>query len=188
MKWLGYWIERPARGIIAVAALLAILVSGFPYFEEMIAEMAKTTDGSGGNVTLTNPTFNAPAQVGGQHDTMKISQPAFFVDAKVDQLVIDGRHHTRVTLVPSPGRTWAPGTEIAASIRLDRPCAKWTFDPDGAAFGGVVSDTMTGVQENTDEVAFQTTAAMRSGASLVFDMEGEQPMKVVSLGMKPRGS
>lgn len=192
MKWLNliggvfaFWIDHPARAMIALVGLALIVGSAVPYMREAFTQMSKEKSEGGGNVTITNPTFNAPAQVGGQHNTMNINQTAYFSNASVATRQQGGRYYTRVNLVPSPGRTWAPGTKVGAEIHLDRPCLKWKVDPDGAAFSGVTFNEELGPEENTDVIVYRTTTPMAPSAPLVFEMEGEQPMKVLSVAASP---
>jgi hypothetical protein len=181
-------------GVFLVAIVLLIAYAGRRSSTSVnrpngeAADSRATSIVSGGVVMNGSPTFNAPAQVGGQGNTINVNRAAYFDrQAKVSaNQGGKGRYTTRIVIPVKPGGIWEAGTEMRFLFKLDNPCLSWTIDPEQLAFGGVMANVQTGAETNTDTIALQTTTAPRPGQDIVFEVVSSEPVNIVSAGWEPR--
>src|SRR5262245_35606061 len=70
---LPYWLENPSKGAAAGGAVVLVICAALLFVWSLsgmspVVKASETSAGIGG-VIMNNPTFNAPAQVGGQGNT-----------------------------------------------------------------------------------------------------------------------
>ena len=194
-RLLDFWAEQPGRALLGALGLI-LCVAGFLVFVwAWRPVMTKRQSGGAGPSTGVGSvsvggdlTINAPAQVGGQGNTLNVNQPAHFAGYQVEPYQDGSSHHMRVRFMPSPGRTFQPGTPVKFVIKLARACRKWTVDPTSEAFGDPRLGEETGPEENTNTIVWGIGYPPRPGVAVLFDIEDSQPIEVVGAGWKPRAA
>ena len=189
LKEFNRFVERFSWRTVVAGVFLVTLVVLIAYAGRGPATSGPTSIVSGGVAINGSPTFNAPAQVGGQGNTMNVNRPAYFDrQAKVssNEAGKGGGYTTRIVIPVKPGGIWEAGTEMRFLFKLDRPCLSWTVDPEQLAFGGVMGNVRTGAETNTDTIALQTTATPQPGQDIVFEVVSAEPVNIVSAGWEPR--